>query len=157
MSAVWPGREYELACAPSQWLGGSPVARRDRDRSDHAHRPGIRRCPEYSGCRSRSPRTAAGSPEPQRAFNQLLRGIHRIDEWANTLLKTTFKALCRVSLDHPSRIARFDAAACTAPTGARTDRVRRSRTAMGGYRERFIVSSERRVILASVPWGRSAL
>jgi hypothetical protein len=39
----------------------------------------------------------------QKAYNQLIRGVHGIAERANSLLKTTFKALRRVSLD-PRRI-----------------------------------------------------
>lgn len=39
----------------------------------------------------------------QKAFNQLIRGMHGLAERANSLLKTTFKALRRVSLD-PWRI-----------------------------------------------------
>lgn len=39
----------------------------------------------------------------QKAYNQLIRGVHGIAERANSLLKTTFKALRRVSLD-PWRI-----------------------------------------------------
>jgi hypothetical protein len=39
----------------------------------------------------------------QRAYNQVIRGIHAIAERANSLLKTTFKALRRVTLD-PWRI-----------------------------------------------------
>jgi len=41
--------------------------------------------------------------DDQRAFNQVIRGIHAVAERANSLLKTTFKALRRVSLD-PWRI-----------------------------------------------------
>ena len=38
-----------------------------------------------------------------RAYNQLIRGVHGVAERANSLLKTTFKTLRRVSLD-PWRI-----------------------------------------------------
>jgi hypothetical protein len=41
--------------------------------------------------------------DDQRAFNQVIRGIHAVAERANSLLKTTFKALRRVRLD-PWRI-----------------------------------------------------
>lgn len=41
--------------------------------------------------------------DDQRAFNQVIRGIHALAERANSLLKTTFKALRRVTLD-PWRI-----------------------------------------------------
>lgn len=39
----------------------------------------------------------------QKAYNQLIRGVHGVAERANSLLKTTCKALRRVSLD-PWRI-----------------------------------------------------
>lgn len=48
--------------------------------------------------------------ENQKIFNKVIRGIHGVGERANTLLKTTFKALRRVSLD-PSRITQITAAA----------------------------------------------
>jgi DDE superfamily endonuclease len=36
--------------------------------------------------------------DEQTAYNRILRGVHRITERANSLLKTTFKALRHVSL-----------------------------------------------------------
>jgi hypothetical protein len=45
-----------------------------------------------------------------KAYNQLIRGVHGIAERANSLLKTTFKALRRVSLD-PWRIGAITRAA----------------------------------------------
>ncbi|MGI5518651.1 HARBI1 family protein [Streptomyces sp. CA-106131] len=48
--------------------------------------------------------------EAQQTFNKVIRGIHGMCERANALLKTTFKALRRVSLD-PSRITQIAAAA----------------------------------------------
>ncbi|MFI6359252.1 transposase family protein [Streptomyces sp. NPDC050743] len=48
--------------------------------------------------------------EAQHTFNRVIRGIHGMCERANALLKTTFKALRRVSLD-PSRITQIAAAA----------------------------------------------
>ncbi|MDT0469715.1 transposase family protein, partial [Streptomyces gibsoniae] len=48
--------------------------------------------------------------EAQQTFNRVIRGIHGMCERANALLKTTFKALRRVSLD-PSRITQIAAAA----------------------------------------------
>jgi hypothetical protein len=41
--------------------------------------------------------------ERQRAYNKVIRGVHGVAERANSLLKTTFKALRHVSLD-PGRI-----------------------------------------------------
>jgi len=48
--------------------------------------------------------------EAQQTYNKVVRGIHSVCERANSLLKTTFKALRRVSLD-PSRITKIAAAA----------------------------------------------
>lgn len=48
--------------------------------------------------------------EPAQAFNKMIRGIHGVAERANALLKVTFKALRRVSLD-PSGITRIARAA----------------------------------------------
>jgi len=48
--------------------------------------------------------------EHQQAFNKVIRGIHGVAERANALLKVTFKALRRVSLD-PAAITRITRAA----------------------------------------------
>jgi hypothetical protein len=48
--------------------------------------------------------------EEQQTYNKVIRSIHGVCERANSLLKTTFKALRRVSLD-PSRITKIAAAA----------------------------------------------
>ncbi|WP_017578588.1 IS5/IS1182 family transposase [Nocardiopsis kunsanensis] len=48
--------------------------------------------------------------DEQKAYNQLIRGVHGVAERANSLLKTTFKALRRVSLD-PWRIGAITRAA----------------------------------------------
>lgn len=48
--------------------------------------------------------------EPDKAFNALIRGVHGVAERANALLKVTFKALRRVSLD-PAAITRIARAA----------------------------------------------
>ncbi|MEO3807355.1 transposase family protein [Nonomuraea sp. B1E8] len=48
--------------------------------------------------------------EDQRAYNQVIRGVHAVAERANSLLKTTFKALRRVTLD-PWRIGAITRAA----------------------------------------------
>lgn len=48
--------------------------------------------------------------EAQQTYNKVIRGVHGVCERANSLLKTTFKALRRVSLD-PSRITQIAAAA----------------------------------------------
>jgi hypothetical protein len=46
----------------------------------------------------------------QQTFNKVIRGIHAVAERANALLKVTFKALRRVSLD-PASITRITRAA----------------------------------------------
>jgi hypothetical protein len=46
----------------------------------------------------------------QQTFNKVIRGIHGVCERTNALLKVTFKALRRVSLD-PGRITQIAAAA----------------------------------------------
>ncbi|MGW2936163.1 HARBI1 family protein [Streptomyces sp. NPDC001156] len=48
--------------------------------------------------------------EPDKAFNAVIRGVHGVAERANALLKVTFKALRRVSLD-PAAITRIARAA----------------------------------------------
>ncbi len=48
--------------------------------------------------------------EPDQAFNSVIRCVHAVAERANALLKVTFKALRRVSLD-PSAITRIARAA----------------------------------------------
>lgn len=48
--------------------------------------------------------------DSQKAYNQLIRGVHGVAERANSLLETTFKALRRVSLD-PWRIGAITRAA----------------------------------------------
>ncbi|MFJ9909452.1 transposase family protein [Streptomyces sp. NPDC101152] len=51
-----------------------------------------------------------GLTEAQQTYAKVIRGIHGVCERANSLLKATFKALCRVGLD-PSRITKIGAAA----------------------------------------------
>jgi DDE superfamily endonuclease len=48
--------------------------------------------------------------EPEQAFNAVIRGVHAVAERANALLKVTFKALRRVSLN-PAAITRIARAA----------------------------------------------
>lgn len=48
--------------------------------------------------------------EVQQTYNKVIRGIHGACEGANSVLKPTFKALRRVSLD-PSRITKIAAMA----------------------------------------------
>ncbi|WP_376773379.1 HARBI1 family protein [Streptosporangium album] len=109
VSAVRPGREHDMTCARTHGLL--------EDLSLTATETGLITLTDlgYEGAREvfrmpfKKPKDGELT-EAQRAFNQLIRGIHGIGERANTLLKTTFKALRRVSLD-PSRITQIAAAA----------------------------------------------
>jgi hypothetical protein len=75
--------------------------------------------------------------EHQQAFNKVIRGIHGVAERANALLKVTFKALRRVSLDpppspaSPARLSSCSSSNTAAPPDGQ------SQTAPRRYRERF--------------------
>lgn len=109
VSAVRPGREHDMTCARIHGLlealsltvtETGPITLTDL---------GYEGAGEVFRMPFKKPKDGELT-EAQRAFNQLIRGIHGIGERANTLLKTTFKALRRVSLD-PSRITQIVAAA----------------------------------------------
>lgn len=93
-------------------------------RTDHAAAPGPNGWPSWT-CRpwsTSATKTPAAVSSPrqetrqsaltaeQQAYNTVICGIHGVCERANSLLKTTFKALRRVSLD-PSGITRIARAA----------------------------------------------
>ncbi|MFG1711351.1 transposase family protein [Nonomuraea sp. M3C6] len=109
VSAVRPGREHDLTCARTHGL----VEALSRAATETALITltdlGYEGAGEMFRMPFKKPKDGRLT-EPQRAFNQLLRGVHGVGERANTLLKTTFKALRRVSLD-PSRITQIAAAA----------------------------------------------
>ncbi|WTD54905.1 transposase family protein [Streptosporangium sp. NBC_01639] len=108
VSPVRPGREHDLTCARSHDLPST---------LDKAAADGLLTLVdlgyENAGAGFRHPikKPRGGElTETQQAFNKVIRGIHGVCERANSLLKTTFKALRRVSLD-PNRITEIAAAA----------------------------------------------
>jgi hypothetical protein len=109
VSAVRPGREHDLTCARTHGLVEALSLAATETALITLTDLGYEGAREMFRMPFKKPRNGRLT-EPQRAFNQLLRGIHGIGERANTLLKTTFKALRRVSLA-PSRITQIAAAA----------------------------------------------
>jgi DDE superfamily endonuclease len=109
VSPVRPGREHDTTCARhhglTEALNRLATQLGILTLVDLGH--------ENAGDGFRHPvRKPAGDQltEAQKTFNKVVRGVHGVCERANSLLKTTFKALRRVSLD-PSRITRIAAAA----------------------------------------------
>jgi hypothetical protein len=109
VSPVRPGREHDTACA------------RRHDLIDALNRvaaePGVPALADLGyenagdGFRHPVKKPAGGElTEASQACNKVIRGIHGVCERASSLLKTTFKALRRVSLD-PGRITQIAAAA----------------------------------------------
>ncbi|MFD7137896.1 transposase family protein [Streptomyces sp. NPDC059894] len=109
VSPVRPGREHDTTCARHHGL----VDALNRIAAE-LHIPTLVDLGyENAGDGFRHPykKPAGGElTEAQKAYNKVVRGIHGVCERANSLLKTTFKALRRVSLD-PSRITKIAAAA----------------------------------------------
>ncbi|MGI5485513.1 HARBI1 family protein [Microtetraspora malaysiensis] len=109
-SHVRPGREHDTTCAKAA-EGLLPLL------EQAAAETGLLTLTDL-GYENLSPaiRTPVKKPknaqltDEQKAYNQVIRGVHAIAERANSLLKTTFKALRRVSLD-PWRISTIVAAA----------------------------------------------
>ncbi|MEV6949889.1 transposase family protein [Streptomyces sp. NPDC051172] len=109
VSPVRPGREHDTTCARTHGLVdalnrlaatlGIPTL---TDLGYENAGPGIRHP-------VKKPK-GAELTEEQRTFNAVIRGIHGVAERANALLKVTFKALRRVSLD-PAAITRIARAA----------------------------------------------
>ncbi|KPI09114.1 hypothetical protein OK006_5238 [Actinobacteria bacterium OK006] len=102
-----PGARHHLRPPPRAGRGTQP----HRGRAGHAD-PG-RLGYENAGDGFRHPckKPAGGElTKEQQTYNKVIRAIHGVCERANSLLKTTFKALRRVSLD-PSRITKIAAAA----------------------------------------------
>lgn len=102
-SDVRPGREHDTTCAKAA-AGLLPILEEAATSANLLTLTDL-------GYANLSPaiRTPIKKPKggeltvEQRAYNQLIRGVHGVAERANSLLKTTFKALRRVGLD-PSRI-----------------------------------------------------
>ncbi|WP_435875720.1 HARBI1 family protein [Nonomuraea jabiensis] len=109
VSAVRPGREHDLTCARTHGLAEALSRTATETALITLTDLGYEGAREMFRMPFKKPKDGRLT-EPQRAFNQLLRGVHGVGEWANTLLMTTFKALRRVSLD-PSRITQIAAAA----------------------------------------------
>lgn len=109
-SPVRPGREHDTTCAKA--ADGLLAALEEA-----AIGRGILTLTDL-GYENLSPalRTPVKKPrnveltDQQKAYNQVIRGVHAVAERANSLLKTTFKALRRVSLD-PWRIGAITKAA----------------------------------------------
>ncbi|MGI5507895.1 HARBI1 family protein [Streptomyces sp. CA-106131] len=109
VSPVRPGREHDTTCARHHGLVDALNRLADQLGTLTLVDLGY----ENAGDGFRHPvkKPAGGElTEAQQTFNRVIRGIHGMCERANALLKTTFKALRRVSLD-PSRITQIAAAA----------------------------------------------
>lgn len=102
-SDVRPGREHDTTCARAE---ADLLPALENAMAEH-HLPTL----TDLGYENLSPalrhpvkkRGGVALSEEHRAYNQLIRGVHGVCERANSLLKITFKALRRVSLD-PWRI-----------------------------------------------------
>ncbi|MFJ8795999.1 transposase family protein [Streptomyces sp. NPDC102462] len=109
VSPVRPGREHDTTCARHHGLIDALTHLADQLGTLTLVDLGY----ENAGDGFRHPvkKPAGGElTEAQQTYNKVIRGIHGVCERANSLLKTTFKALRRVSLD-PSRITQIAAAA----------------------------------------------
>jgi hypothetical protein len=109
VSPVRPGREHDTTCARQHGL----IDALNR----LAARLGVLTLVDLGyenagdGFRHPVKKPAGGQlTKAQQTFNKVIRGVHGVCERANSLLKTTFKALRRVSLD-PGRITQIAAAA----------------------------------------------
>ncbi|MFD9286689.1 transposase family protein, partial [Streptomyces mirabilis] len=109
VSPVRPGREHDTTCARHHGL----IDALNRIAAELDMPTLVDLGYENAGDGFRHPhkKPAGGElTEAQQTYNKVIRGIHGVCERANSLLKTTFKALRRVSLD-PSRITKIAAAA----------------------------------------------
>ncbi|GAA3871578.1 IS5-like element IS470 family transposase [Streptomyces lacrimifluminis] len=109
VSSVRPGREHDTTCARHHGL----VDALNRIAAELDMPTLVDLGYENAGDGFRHPvKKPAGAEltEAQQTYNKVIRGIHGVCERANSLLKTTFKTLRRVSLD-PSRITKIAAAA----------------------------------------------
>ncbi|AGP51679.1 hypothetical protein M271_00200 [Streptomyces rapamycinicus NRRL 5491] len=109
VSPVRPGREHDTTCARAHGL----VDALDRLAATLGVPTLTDLGYENTGDGFRHPvkKPKSGElTEPDEAFNAVIRGVHGMAERANALLKVTFKALRRVSLD-PAAISRIARAA----------------------------------------------
>jgi DDE superfamily endonuclease len=109
VSDVRPGREHDTTCAKAAAELLPLLERAERagmptltDLGDENLHPALRHPIKKPKGRELT--------DEQKSFNALIRGIHAPGERANSLLKTTFKALRRVSLD-PWKIGKIARAA----------------------------------------------
>ncbi|MGY3205341.1 hypothetical protein ACVW19_005856 [Streptomyces sp. TE5632] len=104
-----PGGEHDTTCARHHGLL-DPLDRIAAER----HMPTlVDLVYENAGNGFRHPHkkpVGGGPTEAQQTYNKVIRGVHGVCERANSLPKTAFEALRRVSLD-PSRITQIAAAA----------------------------------------------
>lgn len=109
VSPVRPGREHDTTCARHHGL----IDTLNALAADLGVPTLVDLGYENAGDGFRHPaKKPAGGilTEAQQTYNKVIRGVHGVCERADSLLKTTFKALRRVSLD-PSRITKIAAAA----------------------------------------------
>ncbi|MGW9027711.1 HARBI1 family protein [Streptomyces sp. NPDC055722] len=109
VSPVRPGREHDTTCARAHGL----IDALNRVAAELGVPTLVDLGYENAGDGLRHPikKPAGGElTAAEQTYNKVIRGIHGVCERANSLLKTTFKALRRVSLD-PSRITQIAAAA----------------------------------------------
>lgn len=109
VSPVRPGREHDTTCARHHGLTDAL----NRLAAEHHVPTLVDLGYENAGDGFRHPikkPTRGELTEAPQTYNTVIRGIHGACERANSLLKTTFKALRRVSLD-PNRLTQIAAAA----------------------------------------------
>jgi hypothetical protein len=98
VSEVRPGREHDTTCAKAA-ADLLPALAALKDEADIATLTDLGYPGLSPAIRHPYKKPKGGElTEPQIAYNTLIRGVHGIGERANSLLKTTFKALRRVSL-----------------------------------------------------------
>jgi hypothetical protein len=109
VSPVRPGREHDVTCARAHGLVDALNRFADTLGIPTLTDLGYENAAE--GFRHPVKKPKGGElADSEKAFNAVIRGVHAVAERANALLKVTFKALRRVSLD-PAAITRIARAA----------------------------------------------
>ncbi len=109
VSPVRPGREHDTTCARTHGL--IAALNRLTDTLDIPTLTDLGYQNAGAGLRHPAKKPKGGElTNDAQAFNSVIRGVHGVAERANALLKVTFKALHRVSLD-PKAITRITRAA----------------------------------------------